>query len=323
MRVKKSVGTIGVVGKRNSISIWNVALPLDVDRDQYVQMCYRTGTLSLINSNGEFTNSIPISSDNIQQVVFPLTSETIGSPVMCVVEPFHKQLFVASVYNFTDNYDNVLEGERAIIKKSDNGIAEIRVQNVGSRIIMNVSSAIDDGGEIIVNVTNRTSTGKFTMNVNGDVNINTVGTTNINTSEGYNLVLEQRVDDQKVVRHNFTRDRISTTLLTAEDEDSDPVVDMEMIIDHESLVVNKYTDGEIVSTFTHDDNFSIVGDESVLLGDGAESMVLGDTLAQLLKDLIAEVSISTTSIGPLLNAAAIAAFSNQVDNILSQYSKTQ
>ena len=63
--------------------------------------------------------------------------------------------------------------------------------------------------------------------------------------------------------------------------------------------------------------------EVVNLGDGSEAVVLGDTLAQLLKDLITEISIATTPSGPLANAAKIAAFVSQVDNILSKYSNTQ
>jgi|SRR5690606_32594471 len=54
--------------------------------------------------------------------------------------------------------------------------------------------------------------------------------------------------------------------------------------------------------------------------EGSEAMVLGDTLAQLLKDLIQEISISTNNGGPLFNSSKIAAYLEQVDSILSEKS---
>ena len=57
--------------------------------------------------------------------------------------------------------------------------------------------------------------------------------------------------------------------------------------------------------------------------DGNEPMVLGDTLAQLLKDLIQLTSTSTNSGGPLSNAGDIAALEQQVDNILSEKSNIE
>lgn len=54
--------------------------------------------------------------------------------------------------------------------------------------------------------------------------------------------------------------------------------------------------------------------------EGNEAMVLGNTLAQLLKDLIQEISISTNNGGPLFNSANIAAYIQQVDDILSEKS---
>lgn len=55
--------------------------------------------------------------------------------------------------------------------------------------------------------------------------------------------------------------------------------------------------------------------------EGGEPMVLGDTLAKILKDLIDLTSKSTNAGGPLSNAANIAALLKEVDKILSKKSK--
>lgn len=54
--------------------------------------------------------------------------------------------------------------------------------------------------------------------------------------------------------------------------------------------------------------------------DGSEPMVLGETLAELLKEFIRQTSTSTNAGGPLSNASNIAALEQKVDDILSQIS---
>lgn len=54
--------------------------------------------------------------------------------------------------------------------------------------------------------------------------------------------------------------------------------------------------------------------------DGTEPMVLGQTLADILKEFIRQTSTSTNAGGPLSNASQIAALEEQVDDILSKIS---
>lgn len=98
-----------------------------------------------------------------------------------------------------------------------------------------------------------------------------------------------------------------------------------------SVISNKSIDasirdekGESLSSIslTADGIVQMKSSKNLLFGEGKEALVLGDSLATLLKKLINEISVAANGGGPLANATAIAAYSLQVDEVLSKYSKT-
>lgn len=286
----------GIRGIRTSHSIWNVTLPLDEDRDLYIANCYRTSTVSLINTNGEIRNKVPIGKLAIQLIDFPLTDDRLGSPVICGNIVGHDQIFVLDVFNQEDEFTNIRENEIEIAKSNGDSYANVTLLGGKGHVILNADSDQEEGGRIYLNVSNNLGSGRLNVVVNGDIVVSNNNSTFWRVGNEFNL-----------------------EIFDGNEEDSKTNI--------------RYTNGE---GFSYSDQFgnniSIVegvvnvvpgGQNPVFnIGNGNEPVVLGNTLVDILTRLIQEISISQTTSGPLLNAANIAAFVQELNSVLSQVSNT-
>lgn len=317
MNKKRSIGKQGVFGFRQPISVWRVFIPTDEDRDVYVANCIRTSTVSLINDNNEFIHKVPIGKLAIQHLVFPQDQNSLGSPVVCGNVAYHNQLIVLDVLNFDDDYEDVDENEASVIRRTNDSVSEVRVQGNGGKIYLNVDSDLENGGELYINVTNSSESAKLNVTVNGDIKVDNTGNTIVNSSGSITAKVFEGNEDLRSTTVLINQDQLSVEFNDGNEEE--PLVTN---LKYEPTVGLSYLDEFENQILINENEININGKNAVKLGQGTEPIVLGDALAQLLKDILNEISISQTSAGPLLNAAKIAAFVSQVDNILSQYSTT-
>jgi len=292
MKDKSSIKINPIPGKRDSSGAGYIYLPSDVDREEYINNVYNTHKVSVQTENAEVLHDVPIGMNALQWIKFPLISTELGSPIYWVASPIHKQPVIVEVFEFDDEMSDMKKDSFLLKRSSDNGTVSIRGDSKNNKINITIASNLDTGGELLVNVTNKTKTGKITFNVQGDI---------------------------EVFSRNTTLNNLNTLKAQIEDLDID---ELQTIIKYVKSVGFSYLDefeNEINAT---EPSIQIKGKTAVLIGVGEEALALGDTLAQLIKDFLTEISKATTPAGPLLNAAAIVAFVGQVDTILSQYAKT-
>lgn len=335
----------GIKSNREPISLWRIAIPADQDREKYIEQCFNTNTVSITSRYGEVLHRVPIPNNAIQEIDWPVDAGSFGS-----------QVIVGSIKSDGDEFPVVLNTVRTFTKfehnkenayrwhkATDTSHAEILIRGKDGYISLNVASADADGGKVVLNISNQESAGELDVVVNGQANIKatnigqtaTAGITDtITANENVN-------EDKYITTFNRTLEGIEITSSKGEDDEAvsslikltadggyeltltsgDDIVNTIKFVTDEGFT---YTDQYENSVSIAEEQIDIVSAGEVInLGDGAEKMVLGDTLAQLLKDLIQEISIASTPSGPLANAAAIAAYIQQVDNILSSYSNTQ
>lgn len=286
----------GIRGYRTSHSIWNVTIPVDEDRDEYIANCYRTSTVSLINQNAEVRNRIPIGKMLIQSIDFPPDDSQLGSPVICGNIIGHNQIFVLDVFNQEDEFTNLRENTLDLTKSNGNNTATVSLLGNSGDVLINVNSDQETGGKVYINASNSSNSGILNIEVNGNINVVSTGSTFCRVGNEFNLEIFD--GNEEGTKTNI-----------------------------------RYTNGE---GFSYSDQFgnsiSVVegviniqpgGDSPILnIGNGNEPIVLGNTLVDFLTRFINEISISQTTSGPLLNAANIAAFVQELNNILSQVSNT-
>lgn len=105
-----------------------ITIPIDVDRDEHIQNCFMTGTVSILSEAGGIINNIAISEDVLQRISFPDDGTLFGSQVFFVNDPIHnKQVIIAKLQDESENSDNE-ENEYVIKRKfGDTSYCEIRI----------------------------------------------------------------------------------------------------------------------------------------------------------------------------------------------------
>jgi len=178
--MSNGIGKTGMYQWRDSVSLWNIYLPVDIDRDKYIRDCYLSGTVTLINVEGEIVNKVKVGRLTIQCIDFPDNTDSLGSEVICLTAPYSGQLYVSDVFGTSKQYDYQSENQYRFYKKEGRGVAGLVIDGKG-----NVLLSVDGDGEdgvLTINVTNQERTGKLNINVNGDVSIINDGNTLVKSS---------------------------------------------------------------------------------------------------------------------------------------------
>ena len=303
---------IGLIGlgdgvARDIASIWWVYLPSDADRDVYINSCFRTGTVTLINNNNEIVHKVPVGKMMINFIDFPPriledgVQTKVGSPVLCLIIPRHEVPFVIDIYNADDEFEHIIEENQwRVFKKEGENSAEITLKGKDGKIILTVDSDQTDGGQVLLNITNSDETAKLGITVNGEIDIVNTGTTKVTSSKSVEIVIDDGNEDG---------DKTS--------------------LKYEATVGLTYTDEFGNQLTVTDGKWDIVPNPdadtpTINLGSGAEKIILGDAWAQFMNDFITEVAASTVAStgGPLLNSVQISAFITQLNGLLSNVSST-
>lgn len=200
------IGKTGINQDRDTVSIWYIYLPFQVDRGEYIKSSYLTGTVTLINDNGEIIDRVKIGRMSLQMIDFPETTADFGSMVICLTAPYSGELFITDVYSTGKRYDFQQENQYRFYKTNGIGIASALIDGKGN-ILLTVDGD-ENNGEITINVTNQERTGKLNVNVNGDLLVQNDGTTTLRTSK--NILLEHSDTDGET-NINVKKDEVKVT----------------------------------------------------------------------------------------------------------------
>lgn len=280
---------------RNPIGIWYITVPSGEDRAEYIKNCYNTSTVSIINMGNELLHKVPIGKSAIGYIEFPEDGDSVGSPVLCVVEPYHKQPLVVEVFNSGSDYNAGVEYEKKITRSDGASIAEVSVQGEKGVINFSVDSEESDGGIVNINVTNAEEQGKLNVNVNGNIAIvQTNGSTIMESSDSISFIVRDK--------------------------------DVKNIISYQKGIGFSYKDEFDNEVIINKENIQMLS-QLINLGDGSEKAALGETLQSKLEQIIDQISaianacatiIVPTGVGPSgvpTNAALFTSASTELDTI--------
>ncbi len=147
------IGKIGMSQDRDSVSVWRVCIPFDVDREVYIKNCFLTGTVCLTNENAEVQADVKIGKFALQLIDFPEDSTSQGSEVACATAPYSGQLYVIDVFYTASQYGAQKENQFHLYKTNGLGNAGILIDGNGN-IILTVDGD-EDNGVVTLNVTNQ------------------------------------------------------------------------------------------------------------------------------------------------------------------------
>lgn len=189
-----SIGTTPIEGFNKSVTIAHIAIPTDLDRARYIALCYKTQTVSVRCDDGAFFNRLPISDKDLQEIEFPDTSEQLGSPVVCINEPLKNQLLIVAVFNWTDTLPDLKEGQFKQRKRFMESYVEMSGSAKEKRLSFIVNS--EDKGEICINVISKKDSGKYTVDIQGDISLIATKTITLLSQEGIEISTEKKEGEE-------------------------------------------------------------------------------------------------------------------------------
>lgn len=203
-----------IEGNRDSLSLWAIYLPSDQDRDKYIQNCFFTNTVTVINRNGEVKHRTPIPVSLLKEISFPLDANDIGSQVLCANLPYQNKILVLQVYQDTSSYSTGKEHISTIRKTFQGKSVEIVFDTETGSLDLNVDSD-SDGGELNINVSNNTRSGQLNINVNGRVTMQVDGTIDVQSSQTTKMsgkTIEINGNEEPMLLGNKTIELVSDLL---------------------------------------------------------------------------------------------------------------
>ena len=299
-----SIGKIGINQNRDSISLWNVYMPSDVDRKEYIKKAYRTNQITIINDNGEVYHGVKIGVSAIQLIRFPEDSKDLGSLVICLSHPYSGNLYVVDVYSSSDNFNDQSENQYRLFKTST-GYAEIRIDGQGK--ILLVVDGTDDNSEVSINITSENKKGRLKLNVNGDIIIQNQGDTTLVSSNNVKVTV---TDDEIEAYVDIKKDEIKAIVIDGETES---YVDIKK--DEIKLVSETDTSVNIKR-----DEVKIISEGKIYLNDSTEPVLLGTKTVDFLSDLLDQLGQESAGPYPLLGNVKYVTMKTKLEQLKSQLS---
>lgn len=173
-----------------------IICPKDVDRAQYIGDCYRNNRVSMRTEDGAIYHRVIIPDNVLNDIEFPLDTDSLGSAVGFVVETQQQNPMIFAKFPKTDemggNKENAFQVQR---KFNDKLIAITGSVEDGSYTI-----AVDGGQDkgMIKILIDGDEDGEFNIEVAGKVAINTTDSTELlNHTKFESVVADIESGDQK------------------------------------------------------------------------------------------------------------------------------
>lgn len=160
-----------------------IIIPSNVDRDSFVENCFRREKVSiLVEEGGGVVNDCYITKQALKDIDFPTKSISeklngkseekdsfLGSAVNFISEPYHGQPIILGTTSKVDESGLLTEGLFRQFKLKDGNFVSIQGDAKSATISIDVSGG-DNDGSLNINVRNKNENSKLNINVRGDFN---------------------------------------------------------------------------------------------------------------------------------------------------------
>lgn len=292
-----------VIGIRNldtgigSAGVGFVVVPSEVDRVQYINDCYRTNTLTINGGKGYgYFSGVHADINVMQNIKFPTDEENRGTPVVWVKDAVSQLPVIVAVLRKQGEYYSLNENQFRLKRGTETRNVEIFIDGSTSALDITILGDKEEPANIDVKLSSENADSILTVSCDNEINI--IG--------------------EKAV--NVTTNKKATLKVTEKGEDK-------MSLSYELGVGLKYKD-EFENEVTAKEGQVDVISKKINHNSGKEPMVLGNTLADLLDEMLKAIQ-AITVISPVgvtsvpVNIKDFAAIQAKLDTIKSQISNLE
>lgn len=312
---------VKMLGGFNPIGISGIGyiiVPEDATREQYIQNCYRTSTVAIQGGYGYgYIFNVKILPGVLQKITFPLKSTERGTAVFWIREGTDNRPIVIGIVS-ENGVTNLLTGgqERFNQNVGDKTVEIFLDANVP---LLNLNIVGDGNTPAVVNI--KVSGG----NPDDKINIESDGQVHLsapqleaNVSKAVNLVVtNEKGKDAISVSASSETLEFKATMTNTDEEEVMSITGNEEKMEFKDLHGNSATFNE--------DGVKVVTADKLNINDGNEPMVLGQTLVDILGEILDGIAALTvtTPVGASsvpVNIATFTEIKGKLDSILSQIS---
>lgn len=292
-----------VIGIRNldtgigSAGVGFVVVPSEVDRVQYINDCYRTNTLTINGGKGYgYFSGVHADINVMQNIKFPTDEENRGTPVVWVKDAVSQLPVIVAVLRKQGDYYSLDENQYRLKRGTETRNVEIFVDGNTAGLDITILGDKEEPSNIDIKLSSENA--DSVLNVSCDNEINIIGNKSVNvvTNQKATLKVKEKGEEKMSLSYELG------VGLNYKDE-------------FENEVVAKDGEVDIIS-------------KKINHNSGKEPMVLGDTLAELLDEMLKAIQ-AITVISPVgvtsvpVNIASFAAIQAKLDTIKSKISNLE
>lgn len=292
-----------VIGIRNldtgigSAGVGFVVVPSEVDRVQYINDCYRTNTLTINGGKGYgYFSGVHADINVMQCIKFPTDEENRGTPVVWVKDAVSQLPVIVAALRRQGEYYSLDENQYRLKRGTETRNVEIFVDGTTAGLDITVLGDKDEPANIDIKLSSGNA--DSVLNVSCDNEINIIGNKSVNvvTNQKATLKVKEKGEEKMSLSYELGKG------LNYKDE-------------FENEVVAKDGEVDIIS-------------KKINHNSGKEPMVLGNTLADLLDEMLKAIQ-AITVISPVgatstpVNAASFADIQAKLDTIKSKISNLE
>lgn len=251
---KKYTSNRPIGGIKDNAGIGYVIIPRDNDKKQYIEHCFRTGTVSIVLENGGVIDNVLITKNALNEIDFPVSYKAKGSQLIWINQPRKNQPIAIGCISKTNEFVNFNKNKSSLRRSTKNFVSELLVDAENGVVVITSNSSIEGGGDIYIISTNKNKTSKMVLRVSGEINIAST---------------DFFIENSKQIK------------FTIKDKDVDDEV-TELF--YEKGKGFSYKDEFGNEHYMNSDNIQFKPNKKFNLGDGNEPMMLSDTFKSIFND---------------------------------------
>lgn len=249
---KKGVSRFGQYNTPPNIGVGYVYIPVGIDRDEFVQTCYRKSRVSImLDQGGGVINECYITQEVLNNVVFPDFNGLTGTPIVFATDDFNTKPIVIGTLREPDNYNVREDGEM---------VHEVSYENT----IVSVSGSAKEG-TLGISISGQSPNNIFISCVGGEES-----------------KIEIEADNEISIKANSKVDVTSYEELSVKMKDVDSEIVSELFADKDSLQLRR--DKNIITL--DKENIHIETDKEVNVNGGKEPVALAETTIKKLDTIM-------------------------------------
>lgn len=197
--IDETITPLGIETGNLPAGIGYIAIPDDIDRDKYVEDCYRTNSVTIFGGiHYGFFHNVFVDVDSMQKIKFPKDSKSFGSPVMWVNVPVFNKPAIIAVFKYTDDYEALEEqSTHNLLERNGRHITVSKRAN-DATIDIHIRGDSEMPGALNLNIINDNKTSELNVYVTGKTTLSSTEQLTLRSDKKLELIVVDRNSKKKL-----------------------------------------------------------------------------------------------------------------------------